>query len=214
VILSEAGYQVEIAPDGPTALDIIQAAPPEVILLDWVLPGMGGLSVCRSIRRWSDVPIMMVTSLTAQEELVAALDAGADDYLLKPFAGSELLARIRALLRRTDSWSLAEAPDRFSADGMIIDYETRQVWRQGEQVELTPTEYDLLAYMARHPRQVLTYRQLIDRVWEGRGAVTRHGLFVHVSRLRKKIEANPDEPHFIGTRWGVGYIFLPEQNKV
>jgi PAS domain S-box-containing protein len=210
-ILIEDGYQVEIAPDGPTALDMIQTLPPDVVLLDWVMAGMSGLIVCRNIRRWSDVPIMMVTSMTSQEELVAALDAGADDYVIKPFVSSEILARIRALLRRGEAWSLEDAPDRFSADGLVIDFETRQVWLQGELIELTPTEYNLLAYLARHPRMVLTYRQLITNVWEGRGEVTRHGLFVHVSRLRNKIETNPDEPRFIVTRWGMGYIFMPAQ---
>jgi PAS domain S-box-containing protein len=209
-LLVEDGYLVEIAPTGPDALDIVQTSPPDVILLDWVLPGISGLSVCRNLRRWSDVPIMMVTSKTSQEELVAALDAGADDYVLKPFVGSEILARIRALLRRGDSWSLETPSDRFSANGLVIDFETRQVWLRGEQVGLTPTEYNLLAYMARHPRMVLTYHQLIASIWEGRSEVTRHGLFVHISRLRKKIEQDPDKPHFIVTRWGVGYMFLPK----
>jgi DNA-binding response OmpR family regulator len=112
-------------------------------------------------------------------------------------------------LRRGEAWSLGDAPDRFSADGLVIDFEIRQVWLQGKLIELTPTEYNLLAYMARHPRMVLTYRQLITNIWEGREEVTRHGLFVHVSRLRNKIEIDSDEPRFIVTRWGIGYIFMP-----
>ncbi|MDX1435589.1 MAG: response regulator [Anaerolineales bacterium] len=208
-LLIEEGYQVEIVSDGPTGIDILQASPIDIVLLDWVLPGMRGLNICRSIRRWSEVPIMMVTSKTSQEDVAAALDAGADDYVTKPFVRSEIVARIRALLRRGESPAPAREKDRFSARGLIIDFETRQAWLGGDELVLTPTEYRLLAYLARNPRRVLTYGQLIDNVWGGDG-VSRRGLFAHVSRLRNKLGADHNQPQFIATKWGVGYIFLPQ----
>jgi two-component system KDP operon response regulator KdpE len=179
------------------------------VLLDWHLPDLDGLSVCRDIRRWSNVPILMLTSKTSQEDLIAALDAGADDYLTKPFQRPELLARMRALIRRGGQGKLdARNGDRFRAEGMVIDYPQRQVWRGGDLIDLTPTEFDLLAFLSRHRNQVLSHEQLIGHVWGGmRG--TRHTLFVHINRLRNKIEPDPQSPRFIVTRWGVGYVFLP-----
>jgi PAS domain S-box-containing protein len=208
LILAEEGYRVELAPDGATALDLVQTSAPDLVLLDWMLPGLDGINVCRNIRRWSSVPIIVVTSKTEQENLIAALDAGADDYLVKPFLADELLARIRALLRRGDRWEVE--PERFQREGLLIEYDARQVWLRGKPVSLTATEFELLAYLSRHPRQVLTYRQLISHLWGAGDDGTRHGLSVHVSRLRKKIEDDPKAPRFIVTRWGVGYAFLPE----
>jgi len=208
-ILTDESYRVELAPDGPTALDIIQTSPPHLVLLDWMLPGMSGISVCRNIRRWSNVPIIMVTSKSASEDLITALDAGADDYIIKPFKRGELLARIRASLRRGESWAVDEENSQYSAMGLLIDFNLRQAWMNGELLELTPTEFDLLAYMARHTRQLLTYDQILEEVWGSNTAGTRHGLFVHISRLRRKIEADPANPRFIVTRWRLGYVFLP-----
>lgn len=210
-ILSQEGYLVEIAPDGPTALDIIQVAPPSLVLLDWVMPGMLGLHVCRSIRRWSNIPIIMVTSKTSQADLIAALDAGADDYVTKPFQSEELLARIRTLIRRGDAMELDVAEDQFTADSLRIDYGARSVWLYDERLELTPTEYKLMVYLARHRGQVVTYDQLIDEIGDPAEKRSRHRLFVHVSRLREKIEVDPKNPHFIQTHWGIGYVFLPRE---
>jgi DNA-binding response OmpR family regulator len=182
----------------------------QIILLDWVLPDMDGIAVCRNIRRWSKVPVIMVTSKTSQEDLIAALDAGADDYVTKPFRGEELLARMRALLRRGSRREQAEEPDQYREEGLLINFESRSVWLNGELLDLTPTEYDLLEYLVHHRRQVLTYDQLIDALWDHDGEGTRHSLFVHISRLRNKIEQNPKEPRFIQTRWGVGYAFMSE----
>jgi len=205
-VLSEAGYAVELAPDGERALDVIQTSQPDLVLLDWMLPGMDGLSVCRNLRRWSNVPVLMVTSRSAQEDLIAALDAGADDYIVKPFQTPELLARVRAVLRRRETWTGREA-DQFSSGGLMIHFDAREVWSHGERIELTPTEYELLAYLARNQGRVLTYGQLLDHLYQGEGQRSRHDLFVHISRLRKKIEPDPDEPRYILTRWGVGYMF-------
>jgi DNA-binding response OmpR family regulator/signal transduction histidine kinase len=205
-ILEEAGYQVELVSNGPSAIDFIQSSPPDLILLDWMLPGMNGLYLCRNIRRWSDVPILIVTSKTSQEDLVAAFNAGADDYITKPFKTSELLARILALSRRRTSWKEPEM-DILNVNGLLINFDAREVWSRGELLSLTPTEFNLLAYLARHAGQVLTYQQLLNHIYRGEGSRKRSDLFVHISRLRKKIEPDPDEPRFILTRWGVGYMF-------
>ncbi|MEJ2606043.1 MAG: response regulator [Anaerolineales bacterium] len=207
-ILDEAGFQVEVAPDGKTALDVVQVSPPDLILLDWVLPGMDGLNVCRNIRRWTRAPIIMVTSKTSQEDLIRALDAGADDYVTKPFRTPELLARIHSVARRRENWA-EEEPDRFSEGGLTVDYETKEAWVRGEKLELTPTELDLLIYMTRNRGQVLTYDLLLAHLYGTEKDASPHNLFVHVSRLRKKIEPDPDNPQFIVTRWGLGYVFMP-----
>ena len=208
-ILMDAGYQTEVVPTGPAAIDFIQSSSPDLVLLDWMLPGMDGLNICRNIRRWSDVPILIVTSKTSQEDLVAAFNAGADDYVTKPFKTPELLARILALSRRRTSWKELEI-DVLNVNGLLINFDSREVWRQGAQLNLTPTEFKLLAYLAQHPGQVLTYRQLLRHIYHEEGQRTRHDLFVHVSRLRKKIETEPTDPRFILTRWGVGYMFAPK----
>jgi PAS domain S-box-containing protein len=209
-ILTQEGYEVIIAPDGPAGLELFKTSTPELVLLDWMLPGMNGLLVCRAIRRWSDVPILIITSRTSQEDLVTALDAGADDYVTKPFQSTELLARMKALLRRGKGWEEAEGRDRFSAEGLLIDFDARDVWHRGEHLDLTPTEFNLLSYLVHHQGQVLTYVQLVDHVWGLETGRTRHDLFVHISRLRKKIEPSPKEPRFIVTRWGIGYVFMPK----
>ena len=205
-ILLEGGYQVEIASDGQLALDILQISQPDLILLDWVMPGISGVQVCRSIRRWSQVPIIMLTSKSSQEDLITAFDSGVDDYITKPYKREELLARMQALLRRGEPSKSEDQPERFSTNGLLVDFETREVWVRGKKATLTATEFDLLAYLIRHPRQVLTYDQLINAIWSG-GEGTRHALSVHLSRLRKKVERDPKDPVLIGTRWGVGYMF-------
>lgn len=208
-ILSQDGYQVEITADGPTALDIIQSDPPDLVLLDWMIPGMRGIQVCRAIRRWSNIPIIMVTSKTSQEDLITALDAGADDYVTKPFQSDELLARIRALIRRGDVWDFEKSEDQFRAEGLGIDHTARRVTLYGKPLELTPTEYTILVYLAQHRGQVITHDQLIDEIGDPAEKRSRHRLFVHISRLRDKIEDDPKNPHFIQTKWGIGYVFLP-----
>jgi PAS domain S-box-containing protein len=211
-ILEAAGYRVETVPDGPSAIDIVRTAPPDLIVMEWTLPGMDGLSVCRNIRRSSSIPILVLTSKISQEDLVAALDAGADDYVVKPFHSPELLARVRSLLRRGDAWPEEEL-ERFDIAGLTIDFSSRQVWISGKPVDLTPTEFDLLAVFARHPGQVLEYDQLADRLF-GHGTVhDRQDLFIHISRVRKKIEPDPGKPSRIQTRWGRGYIFMPKPRK-
>jgi DNA-binding response OmpR family regulator len=211
-LLRQEGHRVELASDGGAAMDIFRRTTPDLVLLDWVLPGMTGLAICRRIRRVSNVPILLLTSKTSQTDLVDALDTGADDYVTKPFQADELLARIRALLRRRGAERIEPEPDRFAEAGLLIDYAAQEVWRRGKRLQLTPTEFDLLAYLSRHKRQVLTYDQLVDHIWGADSGRTRHDLFVHMSRLRKKIEADPKDPELIQTRWGVGYIFSSQSS--
>ena len=211
-ILSDLGYQVELASDGPTALDMLISMNPDMVILDWLLPGMDGLSVLRGIRRWTQIPILLVTSRTSQKDLVTALDAGADDYLSKPFQSEELLARIRALLRRGDSWMAVDQKHRFTSQGLSIDFDARKVWVGQELIQLTPTEFELIAYLARHRGQVLTYNQIVSMLWENQTENNRQDLFVHISRLRRKLaSAAQGTTHqgtsYIETRWGVGYFF-------
>ena len=208
-ILGQEGFEVMIAPDGPAGIGIFQTSPPDLVLLDWMLPGMSGLLVCRAIRHWSNVPILIITSRTSQEDLVTALDTGADDYVTKPFQPEELFARMKALLRRGESKIDTKGRDRLSMNGLLIDFDSHDVWLRGDHLNLTPTEFDLLSYLARHQGQVLTYDQIVDHVWDLDTGKTRHDLFVHISRLRKKIEPKPGTPRFIVTRWGIGYVFNP-----
>lgn len=205
-VLREAGYQVEVIDNGPDAINLLQMTPYDIILLDWNLPGMQGIEVCRNIRRWSEIPILMVTSHTSMEELITALDSGADDYITKPFKTNELLARMRAVLRRKDSFIESER-DQISSGGILINFDSQEVWSHGKQVELTPTEFKMFAYLTRNEGQVLTYDQLLDHLYGPDEARKRHDLFVHISRLRKKLEPDPDDPRYILTRWGVGYMF-------
>jgi DNA-binding response OmpR family regulator len=235
-ILTEYGYQVDIAADGPTAVDRIMSDSPDLVILDWLLPGMDGLNVLRGIRRWSQTPILLVTSRTSQKDLVTALDAGADDYLTKPFLSEELLARIRALLRRSDSWLDVEEKNRYSRGVFSIDFDSQQIWIADHKIRLSPTEFQILAYLVHNRGQVLTYDQIVYEVWGDDPARGRQDLFVHVSRLRRKLAAalkivssskirlKPSVLHqpfstppaaegaagdnaFIETRWGLGYLF-------
>jgi PAS domain S-box-containing protein len=205
-ILTQAGYQVQVAENGPDAIDLMQHLIPDAVLLDWILPGMDGIAVCRNIRNWSNVPVLMITSRTSLEDLIAALDAGADDYITKPFQSEELLARLNAVLRRKNAW-IDKPSDHVSAGGILINFDAQEVWSHGRRIDLTPTEFNLLAYLVRNEGQVLTYDQLLEHLYGSSKQYKRHDLFVHVSRLRKKIEPNPEDPRYLSTRWGVGYIF-------
>ena len=208
-LLNKEGYQVETVTNGISALDVIKISPPDLILLDWMLPGMSGLAVCQGIRRSTNIPIIVVTSCTDQEELLTAFDAGADDYLIKPFDRKELFARIRALLRREESIQPPSKSNRFSAHGLVIDFDTHEVWLDGKNLFLSMTEYEILEYLARHRNQLLTYDQITDTINALKPDQDRNALYVHISRLRSKIEPDPKNPIYLITRWGIGYVFMP-----
>jgi PAS domain S-box-containing protein len=208
-ILDEAGFQVETVTNGVSALDVVKISPPDLILLDWLLPGMNGLAVCQGIRRYTNAPIIVVTSCTEQEELLTAFDAGADDYIIKPFDRQELFARIHALLRRESAIQNPVKSNRFNAHGLVIDFDTHETWLDGENLLLPRAEYEILEYMAQHRNQLLTYGQIIESVNSLMVEDSQNALYVHISRLRKKIEPDLKNPTFIITRWGIGYVFMP-----
>jgi DNA-binding response OmpR family regulator/signal transduction histidine kinase len=209
-ILSQAGYDPLIAPDAKDGLDLFRVSPVELVLLDWMLPGVNGLSVCRTIRRWSQVPIIVLTSRMARADLITALNAGADDYITKPFQPLELLARINAAIRRSGEWRQEDRRDRLAAGPLVFDLDLQAAWRNGVELDLTPIEYRLLLYLVMNHGRVLTYQQIINHIWDERGNGTKKQLFVHISRLRNKIETDPKNPRHIITRWGVGYLFSPD----
>jgi two-component system response regulator MprA len=201
------GYQVEVAPNGETALDKAFNNPPNLIVLDVMLPDLDGLEVCRQLRvAGIDEPVLMLTAKDAIPDRVAGLDAGADDYLVKPFALDELLARIRALLRRTAP-SPASAPLQFA--DLVLDPVTRQVRRGERDIEFTAKEYDVLELFMRHPRQVLTRDIIYDRIWGYDFGGESNIIEVYIRYLRAKLE-EADEPRLIHTVRGVGYVLREE----
>lgn len=195
------GFQVEMAPDGERGLVAARDRPPDLVILDWMLPGLDGLEVLRRLRAAGDLPVLMLTAKDAVADRVAGLEAGADDYLVKPFHFEELLARVRALLRRRASEPDAEVL-RFS--DLTLNTVTRQAQRGERLVDLTAKEYDLLEYFMRHPRQVLTREQIYDRVWGYDFGGESNIIEVYVRYLRGKLEAS-SEPRLIQTIRGVGY---------
>jgi two-component system, OmpR family, response regulator MprA len=199
--LTYEGYRVDTAADGPTGLALARETPPDVVILDWMLPGLDGLEVCRRLRAAGDVPILMLTAKEAVSDRVQGLDAGADDYLVKPFEFDELLARIRALLRRAHP----EAADVLVFGDLRLDTGTHQAFRGERQVDLTAKEYELLELFLRNPRQVLTRELIFDRVWGYDFGGESNIIEVYVRYLRQKTEAG-GEPRMLHTVRGVGYV--------
>ena len=203
--LSVRNYQVQEAADGPEAIASAAAAEPDLIVLDLNLPTMDGLTVCREIRARSAVPILVLSVREDEADKVAALDLGADDYLTKPFGVDELLARVRALLRRASSPDGTTPTRKFRAGGVEIDMAQRAVHRDGQPVRLTKTEWELLDTMSAHPGKLLTHRWLLERVWGPGYSDDVEVLRVFVSQLRKKVEPDPARPSVIVTDPGIGY---------
>jgi two-component system, OmpR family, response regulator MprA len=201
--LTYEGYRVEVAADGPAALLSARERPPDLVVLDVMLPGLDGVEVCRRLRAGGEVAILMLTARDATGDRVRGLDSGADDYLTKPFATEELLARVRALLRRLGSRQPADAFLRY--EGIALDPAAREVRRGQRPIALTALEFDLLLCFLRHPRQVLTREQLLDAVWGSDVAITSNAVDVYVGYLRGKLEAD-GEPRLIQTVRGVGYV--------
>lgn len=203
--LTFEGYRVETAADGQEALDKARDDPPDLVLLDLMLPGMDGIEVCRRMRMVTEVPILMLTAKEAIEDRVAGLDAGADDYLVKPFAFDELLARVRALLRRAQPTQ----PQVYRFADLELDTGTRRGRRGDHVFDLTAKEYELLELFMRHPRQVLTREVIFDRVWNYDFGGESNIIEVYVRYLRQKTEAG-DQPRLIHTVRGVGYVLREE----
>lgn len=196
------GYRVDVAYDGQSGLGMARDTPPDLVILDWMLPGLDGLEVCRRLRAATTVPILMLTAKDAVPDRVAGLDAGADDYLVKPFAFDELLARIRALLRRTTTTSRPEIL-RFS--DLTLDTGTHRATRKNRPIDLTAKEYELLELFMRNPRQVLTRDVIFDRVWGYDFGGESNIIEVYVRYLRQKTESENEE-RLIHTVRGVGYV--------
>ncbi|MBK7864595.1 MAG: response regulator [Archangiaceae bacterium] len=200
--LTAHGYRLVEATTAKEAGLLAPGHNPELVLLDLGLPDEDGLSVTAKLREWTRVPIIVLSARGREEDKVQALDAGADDYLTKPFGVNELLARMRVALRHA-----AKAPEepRLTFGELTIDLESRTVKRSGEEVHLTPIEYRLLAYLAQHAGKVLTHRQILSEVWGPGSAHQTHYVRVHLAELRKKIELDPSRPKLIVTEPGVGY---------
>ncbi|MCD6541459.1 response regulator transcription factor [Candidatus Bipolaricaulota bacterium] len=205
--LMREGYRVEVAFDGEEGWRRYQELSPDLIILDLMLPKLHGLELARKIRRVSDVPIIMLTALSEEADRVAGLELGADDYVTKPFSLRELAARVRAVLRRAEG---IREPERLSYGPLEIDLGSREVRLEGRSIDLTPIEFDLLAYLARHPGKVFTRRELLSAVQERSYASFPRTIDSHIKNLRHKIEPDPKNPRFIVTVHGVGYKFQAE----
>jgi DNA-binding response OmpR family regulator len=204
--LDADGFRVLTAADGREALSRFREHQPDLVVLDLMLPELSGIEVCRIIRAESGVPIVMLTAKSSELDKVVGLELGADDYVTKPFSLRELTARIRALLRRTEQ--LAEAPTPLVELGALtVDLAGRRLLRDGERVPLKPKVFELLAYLLRHPGQVLTREQLLEHVWGYDYAGETRTVDVHVHWLRAAIEPDPAEPIYLHTMRGVGYVF-------
>jgi DNA-binding response OmpR family regulator len=205
--LQREGYRTVEAADGDRARELVESESPSLVVLDVMLPGTGGLELCRWIRARSELPVIMLTARGEEADRIVGLELGADDYVTKPFSPRELAARVRTVLRR----STREAPkaERIDFGGLSLDSRTRDVTKNGQELSLTAKEFDLLWFLARHPRQVFSRDQLMDRVWGYEAALDTGTVTVHIRRLREKIEDDPSRPHFLQTVWGVGYRFSP-----
>jgi two-component system response regulator MtrA len=201
IALRQAGFETAVVSEGPKAMPAIRELKPDLVLLDLMLPGMSGIDVCRAIRAESGVPIVMLTAKSDTVDVVLGLESGADDYMIKPPKTQELVARLRARLRRTDP----EPAELLTVGDLTIDVPGHQVSRDGEPISLTPLEFDLLVALARKPRQVFTREVLLEQVWGYRHAADTRLVNVHVQRLRSKIERDPERPEVVLTVRGVGY---------
>ncbi|MFQ5614273.1 MAG: response regulator [Anaerolineae bacterium] len=206
--LRRAGYEVAVAADGEAALAAVQQTPPDLIVLDLMLPKRTGEEVTRILRSERDIPIIMLTAKGEETHRIAGLELGADDYVTKPFSPGELVARVKAVLRRAGDKPLVDPrAEPLAFEDLIIDPASRQVLARGARVNLTAKEFDLLWFLASHRRQVFNRDQLLDQVWGYDFFGDPSTVTVHVRRLREKIEADPTRPQYVLTVWGVGYKF-------
>ena len=208
--LRRAGYNVLIASDGRQAMNVFDYQPPDFVILDLMLPEVDGLSLTRWLRGRSDLPIIMLTARREEIDRITGLEMGADDYVIKPFSPQELVSRVRAVMRRLGrEQDPAENERSLSFDNLSVDPRSRVVTVKSSPVELTAKEFDMLYLLARHPKQVFTREQLLERIWGGAQYIDPGTVTVHVRRLREKIEEDPSKPTRLLTVWGVGYKFEP-----
>jgi two-component system response regulator ResD len=209
--LSREGFQVSTARDGEAALVTFQSSKPDLVVLDLMLPRLDGLEVFKRLRTLSAVPVIMLTAKGEETDRVVGLELGADDYITKPFSPRELVARVKAVLRRATTGTMLDTGERTLVRGDLrIDPRARSVSVVDKQVELTSKEFDLLWFLASHPGQVFTRTQLLDHVWGYEFYGDSSTVTVHIRRLREKLEPDPANPHFLSTVWGVGYKFEKE----
>lgn len=206
--LKREGIEVETAIDGQQALDKFNERRPDLVLLDIMLPKIDGLEVCRRIRSQSNIPIIMVTAKSEETDTIIGLGVGADDYMSKPFSPRELVARVKAVLRRSAA-TPSTSGDPVTFGQLSIRPDRREVTVAGKSIELTAREFDLLHFLARHPGHVFSREELLDRVWDWAYVSDGGTVTVHIRRLRQKIEPDAERPAFIKTVWGVGYKFDP-----
>jgi len=206
-LLRGRGYEVSTATTGHAALDGVDRQPPQLIILDLGLPDMDGVEVCRRLREGRAIPILVLSARGAEQDKVAALDAGADDYVTKPFGAEELLARVRVALRRTDGLSISGVIRR---GDLAIDLDRRRVTRGSDELRLTPKELELLLFLAQHPGRVLTHRAILKAIWGPNAVDQPEHLRVLVNSLRRKLERDPAKPQYITTEPWVGYRFAEE----
>jgi len=202
IVLQGEGFRTVVVGDGVEAVKAAEEHNPDLILLDVMLPGMNGIDVCKAIRETSTVPIVMLTARTDTVDVVLGLESGADDYVHKPFKPKELVARVRARLRRTPEEAPAES---IEVADLKIDVPGHQVIRDGQEIALTPIEFDLLVTLASRPRQVFSREELLEQVWGYRKSSDTRLVNVHIQRLRSKVEKDPDDPKIIQTVRGIGY---------
>jgi two-component system KDP operon response regulator KdpE len=205
--LSAQGYEIRVANDGETALEMVKDFAPDLVITDLAMPNMNGIELCRNLRRVSQVPILVLSVRGEERSKVEALDSGADDYITKPFSTGELLARVRAALRRAPP--VSETKTTIEDGDFSIDLEARLVTVAGREIRLTPKEFEVLFYMAQHPRKVLTHRAILNAVWGSNSMEQNEYLRVFVGQLRKKLEVDASTPKYIVTEPWVGYRFEP-----
>ena len=204
--LSRAGYQVTVAGDGEHALRAAQANPPDLVVLDLMLPGVSGLEVCRRLRAAGPVPVVMLTALGEEEDRIVGLELGADDYITKPFSPRELVLRVASVLRRARSPQTRTQVPPIDDDGLMVDVAGRRAVLGGQELPLTVREFELLAFLIQHPGRAFTRSELLEQVW-GWNFGDHSTVTVHVRRLREKVEVDPTAPSRIATVWGVGYRY-------
>jgi DNA-binding response OmpR family regulator len=205
--LKRDGYRTLEAADGNRARELLESETPNLVVLDVMLPGTDGLELCRWIRSRSKLPVIMLTARGEESDRIVGLELGADDYITKPFSPRELTARVRTVLRRAEP---AQTEDELlSFDGLVLDAGARDVRRLGQPVRLTAKEFDLLWFLASHPRRVFSRDDLMRRIWGYSAALDTGTLTVHVRRLREKLEDDPSRPRHLETVWGIGYRFTP-----